>query len=69
MGKLYIIYDDQITHKNMENGNIYDHGCTLCKEIYICRNLKQWHFCDEGYHGIANNFVCSRCLTHGFQPS
>lgn len=65
MGKLHIIYDDKIIKKNMKDGNIYAHSCIFCKKIYVCYNLSEWHFCDDGYHGIANNFICSRCLTQG----
>ena len=68
MGKPFIIYDDEITRENMKEGTIYGHGCIFCKKTYICINLGQWHFCDHGYHGIAKNFICSACLTRGFQP-
>ena len=66
MGKLHIIYDDEIIKKNMKDGNTYAHGCIFCKKVYICYNLGEWHFCENGYHGIAKNFICSHCLKKNF---
>uniref|UniRef100_A0A6C0JC55 Uncharacterized protein n=1 Tax=viral metagenome TaxID=1070528 RepID=A0A6C0JC55_9ZZZZ len=66
MGKPFIIYNDEII-KSIEDENTNRHNCIFCKKTYICLNLEQWHFCNEGYHGIGKNFICLSCLTQGLQ--